>query len=119
MTAANVRFLTIEGEPCPAPVKPARFSFDCVGYNRGKDPRLPKTPCGMLLIAEGPHSASHGIKRDPQGLNGGRPQWGWDGDRTAPTFTPSVNCEGHCGWHGYVERGRCVNTAKQDEPEGT
>lgn len=116
MTAANVRFLTIEGALCSPDQKPARFTFDCVGHNRSKDPRLPKTPCAMLLIAEGPHSAAHGIKRDGQGKNGGCPQWGWDGNRENPTFTPSINCESHCGWHGYLERSRCVSTAKVDEP---
>lgn len=44
------------------------------------------------------------------------PQWSWDGDRSAPTFEPSINC-GACGWHGFIERGRCVNIARQDEPE--
>lgn len=117
MTAANVQFLTMDGTPCADGEKPARFTFNCVGFNRGKDRRLPKTRCGNLLIAEGPHSAAHGVKRDPRGNNGGRPQWGWDGDRARPTFTPSINCEGHCGWHGYLRAGRCVNTDGQDEPE--
>ncbi len=117
MTAANVRFLTIEGGPCAAGERPARFTFDCVGHNRGKDARLGKTPCANLLIAQGPYSAAHGIKRDPQGNNGGRPQWDWDGNRSEPTFAPSINCEGHCGWHGYLRSGRCVNTQGKDEPE--
>ena len=117
MSAANVEFLTIEGEPCPAGEKPARFTFRCVGHNRGRDPRLAQSSCGELLIAVGPHSAAHGIKRDPQGNNGGSPQWNWDGNREAPTFSPSINCERHCGWHGYLEKGRCVTTGKQDEPE--
>lgn len=118
MTAANVKFLTLECEPCPEGQKPARFSFDCVGHNRRKDRRLPRTECGMLLVAEGPHSHRHGMKRDGQGANGGRPQWDWDGDRSSPTFSPSVNCEKACGWHGYIRGGRCVNTQGQDEPEG-
>lgn len=116
MTAANVRFLTIEGQPCPSGEKPARFTLDCVGFNRGKDSRLPKTPCAMLLLAEGPHTAKHGIKRDGQGQNGGRPQWDWDGNRENPTFNPSINCEGHCGWHGYIRGGRCVEVDGKDSP---
>lgn len=116
MSAANVQFLTIEASPCAADEKPARFTFDCVGHNRGKDSRLPRTPCANLLIAEGPHSAAHGVKRDPQGQNGGRPQWDWDGNRDVPTLTPSINCESHCGWHGHIRNGRCVATSGADEP---
>ena len=52
----------------------------------------------------------------PQGANGGRPQWDWDGNRETPTLTPSINCEGHCGWHGHIRNGRCVTTAGVDEP---
>jgi hypothetical protein len=120
MSAARVQFLTLAGDPCGPDEKPARFRFVCVGFNRTKPRKLYDscpTMCGDLLIAPGPHSAAHGVKRDPQGNNGGRPQWTWDGNRQAPTFAPSINCEGHCGWHGYIERGRCVTTQKQDEPE--
>ena len=28
-------------------------------------------------------------------------QWECDGNRESPTFSPSVNCEKHCGWHGF------------------
>ena len=122
MSRARVEFLTVEGDPCPPGQKPARFTFVCV---RGND-RKPKAlydiapnMCGELLIAAGQHSAAHGIKRDGQGKNGGTPQWDWDGNRQAPTFSPSINCEKHCGWHGYLRAGRCVNTAGGDEPEPT
>jgi Family of unknown function (DUF6527) len=37
------------------------------------------------------------------------------GEREQPTFTPSINC-GHCGWHGYLRGGRCVDTSGVDEP---
>ena len=66
--------------------------------------------CSGLLIA-----GRSDIKRDGQGGNGGRPQWDWDGNREAPTFSPSINC-GSC-WHGYIRAGRCVDTAGKDEPE--
>ena len=112
MTAANVEFLTIEGEPCLPDQTPQRFTFRCVGYNRGRHPGLEPVTCGMLLIA----NSGHGVKRDGQGQNGGRPQWDWDGNRDAPTFSPSVNCEKHCGWHGYIRAGRCVDTSGKDEP---
>lgn len=116
MSAALVEFQTLDNEPCPPDQKPARFAFRCVNRNRDRDPRLETSLCDGLLIAEGPHSFAHGIKRDGQGKNGGRPQWGWDGNWDAPTFTPSVNCEKHCGWHGYIRKGRCVDTNGKDEP---
>lgn len=112
MSAANVEFLDITAELCSADQKPQRFTFRCVGYNRNRHHLLEPVTCGNLLIA----NSGHGVPRDGQGLNGGRPQWDWDGNRDAPTFSPSVNCEKHCGWHGYIRSGRCVNTAGQDEP---
>ena len=117
MSKADVAFLTIEGAPCPAGDKPARFTFRCVGRNRGRHPRLEPVTCARLLIAEGPHSAAHGVKRDPQNQNGGRAQWDWDGNREAPTLSPSINCESHCGWHGYIRAGRCVETDGRDSLE--
>jgi Family of unknown function (DUF6527) len=117
MSDAKVEFMTIEGNPCPADQKPARFTFRCVNGNRGRHPLLRTCKCANLLIAEGPYSAAHGVKRDGQGLNGGRPQWDWDGNRETPTFSPSINCESDCGWHGYIRNGRTVSCASQDEPE--
>lgn len=32
--------------------------------------------------------------------------WAWDGNREAPTITPSINCEKVCGWHGWLRAGR-------------
>ena len=32
--------------------------------------------------------------------------WNWDGNTDAPTLTPSVNCVGGCGWHGYIRAGK-------------
>jgi hypothetical protein len=110
MSAANVEFLTIEGNPVTANEKPCRFTFRCVNYNKDRHPKLEPVKCGMLLIA-----GATNIKRDPQGLNDGRPQWDWDGNRDNPTFSPSINCSAHCGWHGYIRNGRCVNTSGQDE----
>jgi hypothetical protein len=99
MSAAKVEFLTLEGEPCPHGEKPSRFTFRCVNGNRGKcSPNYPDVTCASLLIA-----GATDIKRDGQGLNGGRPQWDWNGNRD--------------GWHGYLRAGRCVSTSGQDEPE--
>jgi hypothetical protein len=112
VSEARVEFLSITGDELKAGEAPQRFTFRCVGHNRGRHPALEQMNCGNLLIA----NSGHGIKRDGQGQNGGRPQWDWDGNREAPTFSPSIHCEKHCGWHGYIRGGRCVNTAGQDEP---
>lgn len=112
MSDAQVKFLTIEGDLCRADEKPQRFTFRCVNRNRDRPASLDVVQCANLLIAD----AGHGIKRDAQGKDGGRPQWNWNGDRERPTFSPSINCSAHCGWHGYIENGRCVDTARKDEP---
>lgn len=110
MSEANVKFLRLDREPCAPDENPCRFSFRCVVRNRGRHPKLEEVECGELLIAE-----ATDIKRDPQGQNGGSPQWNWDGNREAPTFSPSINCEKHCGWHGYIRGGRCVTAQGEDE----
>jgi len=116
MSAAHVEFLTISGDPAQPGEKPARFTFRCVRGNQGRLKHIALEPltCGELLIA---NAAPHGIKRDGQGQNGGHPQWDWDGNWEAPTFTPSINCEKYCGWHGYIRRGRCVSAGGADEPD--
>ncbi len=40
------------------------------------------------------------IKR---GAQGGPRVWGWDGNKDAPTLTPSLNLIGV--WHGYLKAG--------------
>lgn len=100
MSDAKVRFFTLDWEPATA-VSAQCFSFNCPVRDRR---------CEHLII-----SGRTDLKREPQSQNGGIAQWDWDGNVEAPTFQPSVNC-GRC-WHGFIERGRCVSTAKADEPE--
>ena len=100
MSDAKVRFFTLDWEPATAATAQC-FSFNCPSRDRR---------CENLIIA-----GRTDFKRDPQGKNGGIAQWDWDGNFDCPTFSPSVNC-GNC-WHGFIERGRCVNTAKSDESE--
>lgn len=38
------------------------------------------------------------------GTAGGHRVWGWDGNKDAPTLTPSIHRVGH--WHGYLRAGR-------------
>jgi len=33
------------------------------------------------------------------------PSWLITGEPSAPTFAPSINCEGCCGWHGHLKAG--------------
>jgi hypothetical protein len=43
--------------------------------------------------------------------------WQWDGDVDRPTLAPSINCrDGRC-WHGFIEAGVYLNTAKAREPQ--
>lgn len=53
-------------------------------------PRQPGNVCGVPLLP----------KRLPNGAG-----WAWDGDIEQPTLTPSINCVGGCGWHGFVTKG--------------
>lgn len=112
MSAAKVEFLRLDGSPCPPDETPQRFTFRCVVWNRGREAGS-QSHCGRLLIA----NSGHGIKRDGKNNNGGRAQWDFDGNRDAPTFSPSVNCESACGWHGYIRNGRAVDCNGRDEPE--
>lgn len=34
-----------------------------------------------------------------------RPSWEISGDPATPTFSPSINCVGCCGWHGFLRNG--------------
>ncbi len=102
MSNAQVQFETLDFDPA-GPGQEDRFGFKC--------PKYPTNRCEGLIILDridAPH--------DPQGQHGGIPQWGWNNNREAPTFTPSINC-GMCGWHGYIQNGRCVDTNKNEEPE--
>lgn len=102
MTAAKVTFTDLSYQPAESGGE-QRFGFDCPKYKGHR--------CEGLLIA-----GKSSVKRDPSNKNGGRAQWDWDGDREAPSFSPSVNCQG-C-WHGYIKKGRCVTTDQvTDEPE--
>lgn len=99
MSDARVKFFGADRRAA-APGAEVYFSFTCP---RGRT-------CGFLPIL-----GRTGVKHDPNNKNGGAAHWTWNGDRDAPTFSPSINCVG-C-WHGYVERGRCVSAGKADEPE--
>ena len=39
----------------------------------------------------------------------GGPCWQWDGNRDAPTVTPSISIKGEGEWHGYMTKGQLVS----------
>lgn len=46
---------------------------------------------------------------------------GWDGNREAPTFNPSIDCSNggkRLGWHGYIIAGRVCDTNKRPVADG-
>ena len=62
--------------------------------------------------AEGEESAIGGLRfvcpgcGKLGGLNFGPQGWTWDGNREAPTCTPSILHDvATCGWHGYLTAG--------------
>ena len=101
MSDAKVTFATLDDLEAVVG-KEQTFSFAC--------PKHAGRRCEGLVI-KGRTRFLH----DPNGKNGGIAQWEWNGDRSSPTFTPSINCTA-C-WHGYVKNGRCVSAANTDEPE--
>lgn len=100
MSNAEVVFINADREENALPGQEVYFDFTCPSGNGS---------CHTLPIA-----GRTDAKRSPNGKNG-QAQWDWDGNRELPTFRPSINCMG-C-WHGYIEKGRCVNVHKKDEPE--
>ncbi len=71
------------------------------GYGEGGKPKwaaftCPRNPQGQCMIALNPQK------------NGGGAGWDWNGDIDAPSFTPSIDCKGGCGWHGFITAGAFV-----------
>ena len=62
--------------------------------------------------AEGADAATRGLRfvcpgcGELGGINFSAGGWTWDGNREAPTCTPSIlHDDGRCGWHGYLTAG--------------
>lgn len=83
----------------PLRVRIEDYSLDQPGRERRKCyfpcPRKPGQECHVLL--------------KPWPIRN-CPTWDWDGNRDAPTLSPSINCngEGGCGWHGFIQAGQIV-----------
>lgn len=98
MSDAKVIFSRIDDA---TPAVWQEFTFKCPRGN-GR--------CGPLVIA-----GTTKLPHDPNNKNGGIAQWRYDGNFTAPTFSPSINCKA-C-WHGYIRKGRCVDAKGNEEPD--
>jgi hypothetical protein len=83
------------------PNQPGEFQFRCEGENSANVkiifgcPRRAGSSCSVPVKGEA--------------LPTGAGPWGWDGNFEAPTITPSINCVGGCGWHGFITAGKVVN----------
>lgn len=63
------------------------------------------TPGGRYLLYRCPRDQGLcGVPIRPNVLPNGA-GWSHDGNDDAPTLTPSVNCVGGCGWHGFIRAG--------------
>lgn len=82
-------FLDLELNNCPPDKAPTFFGFECPKYTNGR-------MCSGLVIRD-----------NPDGLKPEKATWIWDGNREAPTFSPSIDCKG-CS-HGYIENGKWRN----------
>jgi Family of unknown function (DUF6527) len=78
-------FLTANYDPCLPDQAPTRFGFEC--------PKQPGFMCTGLII-----------RGNPDGLNPANKTWIWNGNRAAPTFSPSIDCK-NCS-HGFIEDGK-------------
>jgi len=67
----------------------------------------PKATAHILFVC--PNNRRCGVLLGPEPVDRPSPEglciWGWDGNFTAPTITPSIDCAGGCGWHGYITAG--------------
>lgn len=106
-----IRLLPREGsqnaEMIPDPRAPGEFHFETVGYDACHPSDIPPGAEGRLIYfcprgrgLCGGISIGNGFKP-----GAGRPSWTWDGNADAPTLTPSIDCQGGCGWHGYLTAG--------------
>lgn len=59
---------------------------------------------GSVLLAC-PGCGHVGCMRVGNPKPGASPSWAMTGDPAAPTFSPSINCVGCCGWHGFLKNG--------------
>lgn len=78
-------FLDADLNDCPPDQAPIYFGFSCPKRTNGY-------MCSGLII-----------RGNPAGYAPTNKTWVWDGNREAPTFSPSINCI-DCS-HGFIEKG--------------
>lgn len=66
------------------------------------------TYIAVLLHSDEDGLAMIPIKHDPQMGDVQHVVWQWDGNREAPTLTPSILHHSHKEWHGYLREGKLV-----------
>jgi hypothetical protein len=67
------------------------------------------TPGGRYILYVCPHGRGYcGVPIRPNHLANGA-GWTHDGNDDRPTLSPSVNCIGGCGWHGFVTAGEMTS----------
>ena len=91
-----------QGEVWPQPAPPGMFDLTqggVVGYPDAVGHLIYICPngkfCGVMI---GPRAVA-APDASRQSI------WAWDGNVEAPTLTPSINCVGGCGWHGFITAG--------------
>jgi hypothetical protein len=76
------------------------MAFEFIGDDGNGNPKWMAFPC-QGVVRETCHIALRPSQKNAVGAS-----WEWDGNREAPTITPSVNCEKVCGWHGWIRNGQ-------------
>lgn len=91
------------GDELPEPDAPAgSFCWRQQGPGNG-------TPGGRYLLYLCPRGGGYcGVPITPHRLPNGA-TWTHDGNDDRPTITPSINCVGGCGWHGFVTAGEMTS----------
>lgn len=66
--------------------------------------KLILTPGDRRFVFGCPRGRTCAVALRPDTLPNGA-SWEWNGNEQSPTLTPSINCVGGCGWHGFVTNG--------------
>lgn len=100
----NIQMVRTEGDEAPeADAKPGTFCW----RNRGA---TEYSVAHRYLMYVCPRDKGYcGVPIRPGQLPNGA-GWIHDGNDDKPTLTPSVNCVGGCGWHGFITNGEMTGT---------
>lgn len=105
----GIRMVRDSREEWPEDVPPGTYDIS--------EFRLDKRHANALILFVCPNgkrcSVAMGPTPEPRPTDKEPGIWGWDGNRDAPTLTPSINCLAEkdgkptsgCGWHGFITAG--------------